>query len=100
MNPNIGTIKCPFTGGQAFVRKGAGRFPLYIVCDLSPQLFMKTQAGQDYILNNMKALAPEERAKAEGDRPGQRTPEPVKAPAPVHETVEEKPKGAAWDTVI
>lgn len=83
MNANIGTIKCPFTGEVAHVRKGAGRFPLYISCRLAPQLFMKTQQGQDYILEHMTPLDPAQRRAAEGDRPGQITPEPEETPAPI-----------------
>lgn len=84
MNPDIGTIKCPFGGEVAKVRRAkSGKFPLYFACEHSPQCFMKSSAGQKWITDHMRAFQP---APAPEKKP---EPEPEKTPAPAAQPVEE-----------
>lgn len=49
-NDNLGTIKCPFSGQSSHIRKcRTGRYPLYIYGDFAGPIFLKSQAGQEWI---------------------------------------------------
>jgi hypothetical protein len=100
VNKNIGEIKCPFTGGKAYIRKARkGRFLLYLNCPaVSPQVFMKTEAGQQWILEHGRMYSAAELERLNNPEPAP-APAPKKTeptPAPAPGDPENQPKKSDW----
>jgi len=78
-NETIGEIECKFCGSMADIRKSTkGKKKLYLMCPLDGQNFMRTERGQDYILDNGKFFSPADKVQQIEEPEVIAKPEPVK----------------------